>query len=264
MHFRFKKLLLLTALVITGVTLAACSNNNATNKDHTIKSGNLVIGLEGTYAPYSYHSDGKLVGFEVELGKALAKDLHLKPVFVQSKWDSLIAGIDSKKYDVVLNNVAVTSDRQKSYAFTSPYLYSKSVLMLKKGTDIKSISEIKGMKIADDPTSLNGQLAKKLGANLVSVPGFLEAISLIESGQAKGSINSKEAFFAYKQKNPNTDLTTIDIDQKIAPAQQVAGILAKNNPKLRENLDASLKKLKDNGTLTKLSNKYFGDDVTKK
>lgn len=263
MYFRFKKLLLLAAIVVTGVTLAACGNQQAANKDHTIQSGKLTIGLEGTYAPYSFHKDGKLTGFEVELGRALAKQLDLKPVFVQSKWDSLIAGIDAKKYDTVLNNVTVTPQREKAYAFTTPYLYSTSVLMIKKGTKITDVTQIKGKKIAGDLTTINGQEAKKLGANLVPVPGFSEAISLIESGQVEGAINSREAYFGFKKANPNTDITTIDASNKV-PVQDVAAILSKNNPELKNKLNAALKKLAADGTLTKLSDQFFGDDVTTK
>lgn len=262
MHFRFKKFLLLAIIVVTGVTLAACGSNQASNKDHTIKSGTLTIGLEGTYAPYSFTKDGKLTGFEVELGKALAKELDLKPVFVQSKWDSLIAGIDAKKYDAVLNNVTVTPERQKAYSFTTPYLYSKSVLMIKRGTKITDVSQIKGKKIAGSLTTMNGQEAKQLGANLVPVPGFSEAISLIESGQVEGAINSREAYFAFKKANPKTDITTIDASNKIT-TQKIAAILSKNNPELKTKLNKALKKLTDNGTLTKLSKEFFSDDVTK-
>ncbi|CAH0418731.1 transporter substrate-binding domain-containing protein [Periweissella ghanensis] len=264
MHFRFKKLLLLAAVVVTGVTLAACGNQQAANnKDHTIQSGKLTIGLEGTYAPYSYHKDGKLTGFEVELSRDLAKELGLKPVFVQSKWDSLIAGLDAHKYDAVFNNVTVSAQRAKSYAYTVPYLYSKSVLIVKKGSSIKNAGDIKGLKIAGDLTTENGRAAQKLGASVVAVPGFSEAISLIESGQAKGAFNSREAFYGFKQANPNTDLTTLDASKEI-PTETVAGVLSKNNPELKAKLDKALKKLEANGTVRKLSLQFFGTDVTKK
>lgn len=263
MHFRFKKLLLLAAVVVTGVTLAACGNQQANNKDHTIQNGKLTIGLEGTYAPYSFHKDGKLTGFEVELSRDLAKELGLKPVFVQSKWDSLIAGLDAHKYDAVFNNVTVSAQRAKSYAYTVPYLYSKSVLIVKKGSSIKNAGDVKGLKIAGDLTTENGRAAKKLGATVISVPGFSEAISLIESGQAKGAFNSREAFYGFKQANPNTDLTTLDASKEI-PTETVAGVLSKDNPELKAKLDKALKKLQANGTVSKLSIQFFGTDVTKK
>ena len=265
MKSKFRTLLITTAALLLTITLAACSNSTKKNSSasQTITSGKLTIGVEGTYAPYSYRKDGKLTGFEVELGKAIAKEMKLKPVFVQSKWDSLIAGLDSKKYDVVLNDVAITADRQKSYDFTTPYLYSKSVLIVKKGSKIKNVKEIKGKKTAESLTSNNGADAKKLGSTIVPVPGFAEAVDLIQSNRVVGALNSREAFLTYKKANPKTNLTYIDAGDAIE-AQKIAGILGKKQPALKAKINKAMQALKQNGTFAKLSHKYFGGDVTTK
>lgn len=104
---------LVAAGMIGGVVASAASY-----KSELKTKGKLTVGLEGTYAPFSYRSDsGKLTGFEVELVKAVAKKMKLKPVFVQTKFDSLVAGLDAKKYDVVFNNMSITPERKKAYAF---------------------------------------------------------------------------------------------------------------------------------------------------
>ncbi|MDY2520005.1 transporter substrate-binding domain-containing protein [Weissella cibaria] len=90
--------------------------------------------MEGGFAPFSFRTkSGKLSGFEVALAKDVAKQLKLKPVFVQTKFDSLISGLDTKKYDVVYNDMSITSERQKAYTFGREYLFTKSVLITKKG-----------------------------------------------------------------------------------------------------------------------------------
>ncbi len=68
----------------------------------------------------------------MEIGEAIAKQLKVKPVFVESKWDGLIAGLDAKRYDVVINEVGISPERQKKYAFSAPYIASKAVLIVKK------------------------------------------------------------------------------------------------------------------------------------
>ncbi len=74
------------------------------NLDAIKSAGVLKIGTEGTYAPFTYHDkDNKLVGFDVEIGEAVAAKLGVKPEFVEGKWDGLIAGLDSKRYDAVIN-----------------------------------------------------------------------------------------------------------------------------------------------------------------
>ena len=92
-----------------------------------------MIGTEGIFAPFSYHDDNdNLVGYDVEVSEALAKELGVKIKFVEVKWDSLIAGLDSDKYDLVTNQVAITAERKKKYDFSIPHTYSYPAIITKK------------------------------------------------------------------------------------------------------------------------------------
>ena len=151
---------LVAAGMIGGVVASATTVSAASYKSELKTKGKLTVGLEGTYAPFSYRSDsGKLTGFEVELVKAVAKKMKLKPVFVQTKFDSLVAGLDAKKYDVVFNNMSITPERKKAYAFAQEYLFTESVMITKKGSKIKDYSDLKGKKAAQTSSSDFGQAA---------------------------------------------------------------------------------------------------------
>ena len=92
------------------------------------------IGTEGTYAPFTYHDEsGKLTGFDVEIGTAIAQRLGVKPQFVEGKWDGLIAGLDVNRYDAVINEVAVTDARKAKYDFSDPYITSHAALIVAFG-----------------------------------------------------------------------------------------------------------------------------------
>lgn len=79
------------------------------------QSGELVIGTEGTYPPFTFHdTNDKLTGFDVELAEEVAKRLGVKPVFKETQWDSLLAGIDAKRFDMVANEVGIREDRQRN------------------------------------------------------------------------------------------------------------------------------------------------------
>lgn len=228
------------------------------------KKGTLQIGLEGTYQPYGYHEDGKLIGYEVEIGKAVAKKMKLKPVFVETQFDSLIAGLNVNKYDLVLNDMAVTKQRKAKYRFTTPYIYSKSELAVKKGNkDIKKITDIKGKKMAQTASSNNATDARNLGASIVSSSGFEQSIELVEQGRADGTINSVEAFGAYLKQKPNAKIKLISGGSKLE-TQEIAGMLNKKDKNLNKSVNKALKSLQKDGTLKKISQKYFGTDVTKK
>ncbi|WP_461214949.1 transporter substrate-binding domain-containing protein [Lacticaseibacillus sp. GG6-2] len=262
----FKKLTLALASFALLFGLAACGKTATKTSgidSELVKPGTLTIGLEGTYQPYSYHKDGKLTGFEVELGRAVAKEMKLKPVFVETKWDSLIAGLDVDKYDLILNNVAKTPQRAKKYAFTQAYTSGKSQLAVKKNnTTINAISDIKGKKMAEAVTTNNAANVRKLGGKVVPVDGFSQAIALVEQGRADGTVNDAASFYAYLKQNPKANIRLISVGSAITP-MPARGLLQKKDPKLQAGVDKALKKLKANGTESKLSKQFFGGDVTK-
>ncbi|KRL99104.1 transporter substrate-binding domain-containing protein [Liquorilactobacillus satsumensis] len=267
MKFKLKRTLLVAGIALLGVAVTACSSTKkASNNDFQSElnqKGTLTIGLEGTYSPYSYRKDGKLTGFEVELGKALAKKMGVKAKFVPTKWDSLIAGLGSNKYDVVLNNITETPARAKSYLFSDPYIYSRSVLITRKDeTGINKLSDIKGKKFAEGTGTDNEQTAKKYGAETLPSGDFATTVSLIKQGRVAGTINSKEAFLAYQKSNSTAGLKYKDVSDEKDPAKIVA-LFNKQSTKLRKKTNTALKQLRNDGTLKQLSKKYFSADITK-
>jgi cystine transport system substrate-binding protein len=266
----FKKLVKLGSVLVGAalltVGLSACgSSSKASSADNLglNHKGTLTVGLEGTYAPYSYRKDGKLTGFEVELGKALAKQMGLKAKFVPTKWDGLVAGLGSNKYDIVLNDITKTPARAKSYLFSKPYIYSRYILITSQNRkDINSLKDLKGQKFAEGTGTNNEQVAKKFGAKIVPSGDFTTSIALVKQGRVAGTVNAREAWLAYKKSNPTTGLKVKNVSAEEKPAQVVA-LFNKKSTKLRGKTNQALAKLRQNGTLSRLSKKYFNGDITK-
>ncbi len=123
---KVRSLFLLAALPLALMTSAEAQSSLAAIQS----AGVIKIGTEGAYPPFTYHDkSGKLVGFDVEIGELIASGLGVKPEFVEGKWDGLIAGVDAKRYDLVLNEVAITPERLKKYDFSDPYITSKAVVV---------------------------------------------------------------------------------------------------------------------------------------
>ena len=228
-----------------------------------IKSaGALKIGTEGTYAPFTYHdADGKLVGFDVEIGAAVAEKLGVKAEFLEGKWDGLIAGLDANRYDTVINQVGITEERKKKYDFSEPYIASKAVLIVRADDDsIKGFADLKGKKAAQSLTSNFGKLAQQSGAELVGTDGFDQSIQLVLTGRADATINDSLSFLDFKKHKP-------DANVKIAAEQENADysgiIIRKGEPELLEAINKALADIKADGTYEKISDKYFGQDVSK-
>lgn len=263
LNMKKKIILLLSTIAALVLILTGCSSNS--NQAKTKTKGTLTIGLEGTYAPYSYREDGKLKGFEVDLGKDIAKELGLKAKFVPTKWDSLIAGLNSNTFDVVINNVAMNKSREKQYIFSTPYIYSRSALIMKQDNkDIKNITDIKGKKVAAGTGTDNYNKAEKYGADIVPSADFQTSMSMIDQGRVEAAVNSKEAFLTWKKDHKNTDLKYQVISSKYIAVSKIAPIYNKKSTALRDDVNKAMKKLYKDGTMKKLSVKYFGEDITKK
>ena len=144
-----------------------------------------MIGTEGTFAPFSYYDDNdNLVGYDVEVSEALAKELGVKVKFVEVKWDSLIAGLDSDKYDLVTNQVAITAERKKKYDFSIPHTYSYPAIITKKdNTEITKMRNIKGRKFLQTGSSNFSKIVEKYNGEIVATNDWNENVSLVEQGR---------------------------------------------------------------------------------
>lgn len=268
---KFNKLLKAFSVTLAvfgaGALLASCGQSSSSAKNYKSdlnKKGEFTVGLEGTYAPYSYRDNGKLKGFEVDLAKDVAKKLDLKVNFVQTKWDSLIAGLGSNRYDAVMNNMTVTPQREKLYSFSNPYAYSYYTLITKSNSKIKDIKEIKGMNIIDGAGTDNAVVAKKFGAKVSSTPDNATGYQLIQQNRADGTVNAVPAWKFYAKHNSTKGLKEIDVPTKQQAPAATSIMLNKNSKALTKKINKALNDLRKDGTMKQLSIKYFGADITNK
>ncbi|SIT46642.1 L-cystine-binding protein TcyA [Paraburkholderia ribeironis] len=226
-------------------------------------SGVLRIGTEGSYAPFTYHDEsGQLTGFDVELATAIAQRLGVKPQFIESKWEGLIAGLDVNRYDAVINEVAVTDARKAKYDYSDPYITSHAVLIVASdNTSVKSFSDLKGRKSANSLSSNLGRIASRYGAELIPARGFDESIELLEAGRVDATVNDSLSFLDLKKREPDAKLKVVAVDSEPDGSDQSAMLIRKGSPKLRAALNKALADIREDGTYAKISQKYFGKDV---
>ncbi|EKK20252.1 transporter substrate-binding domain-containing protein [Fructilactobacillus florum] len=251
-------------LVMTGLTILGLTACGKTQTAETKTPKTLTVGLEGTYAPYSYRKDGKLTGFEVELAQKTAQRMGLKTKFVTTGWDSLIAGLNTNNYDVIFNNMAENPQRKKQFRFASPYAYSKSVIITKKDSKIKAPQDLKGQKVAEGTGTDNWNNAKKMGAQPVASPDFQTSMDMIDQGRVVAAVNSREAFEYWKKSHKSTDLVYKEVPNDVIKADVIAPMMNKKSSELNQKMNKALAAERRDGTLKQLSIKYFGTDITNK
>ena len=117
------------------------------------EKGSLVIGTEGNWSPWTYHDEeDRLTGFDVEIGRLLAEELGVEADFQEAPWDSLLAGVDAGRFDIICNGVGYTVERAKSYSFTDPYCYSKRCWSWRRTT--RRSKPLKTRRAKRPPTAL--------------------------------------------------------------------------------------------------------------
>ena len=164
-------------------TLAGCGSS----KDHlaTIQDkGEITIGLEGDWQPFSYHDkDDKLMGVDVEVAKNIAKKLGVKANIVEGKWDGLLTGLSTGTYDLVINGVDITKEREKKFDFSTPYAYDHTVLVVRNdNTTITSFDDLKGKTTANSIGSTYMELGEDYGATVKGVDDLTKCMDLVKSG----------------------------------------------------------------------------------
>ncbi len=258
-------LLLLVSVVAIGCSKEAepKKNSSATGLLVDVKAkGELVVGTEGTYAPFTFHdSTGKLAGFDVEIAEEVAKRLGVKATFVEAPWDALFAGLDSKRTDVIFNEVGIKPERQEKYDFSDGYIVSRAVVVTKKGnTEVKTFEDLKGKKSAQSLTSNYGKMAKSYGAEIVAVDSFNIGMDLLISGRVDTLLNDKLSILDYLKQKPDAP---IQIVATAKDGQPSAAMFRKDGGEIVTEVNKALKAMKDDGTYLKISEKWFGEDVSK-
>jgi cystine transport system substrate-binding protein len=225
-------------------------------------AGAIKIGTEGTYPPFTFRDkDNQLVGFDVEIGREIAKRIGVKAEFVEGRWDGLIAGLDAKRYDAVINQVGITEARKAKYDFSKPYITSRAVLIVKEDNDtIKSFADLKGKSSAQSLTSNFGKLAESHGARLVGTEGFDQSIQLVLNGRADATLNDSLSFYDFKKQKPDAK---VKIVAEADNADQSGVIIRKGEPELLAAINQALDAIRSDGTYDAISKKYFGQDVSR-
>ena len=248
-------------------TAAAASTADTaaeTELDKVKAAGKLVVGVEGTYPPFTYHDDnGELTGLDIELGKALADKLGVEVEFQEAAWDSLLIGIDTERFDTVINSVSITDERAEKYDFSDPYYYEARRVVVRADDDsIQAPEDLNGKKIATNATNAFIPWYEGQGAEIVGIDTSAEAIDLVLSGRADFLGTSVPVLNAYLDEHPDAK-NKLKEAFVIPNSEDVIAIpVRKGETEFLDAINAALAELRADGTLKAISEKYLGGDYT--
>lgn len=251
----------LASVEIKEAAAPATAEVEETTYGQILNNGYITFATEGTYAPYSYHNDSdELVGFDVEVAKAVAEKLGVEAKFTETQWDGIIAGLDAEKYDAIANQVSITEERQAKYLFSTPYTYVYGAVIVNgDNTDINSFEDLDGKDVALTVTSNWAEVAESYGGTIVSTSGFSESIQLVIQGRADATVNDNVTFLDFKANQPDANVKIVATSDE---ATESAILIRKDDSDLQEAINGALEELRKDGTLADISVKYFGEDIT--
>lgn len=255
--------------VLFAAMLCGCASSGKTDEQGDLLSqirerGTIVVAMEGTWSPWTYHDEtDTLVGYDVEIAQKIAEKLGVEVTFVEGSWDGLLAGLDDGRYDIMVNGVGITDDREKTYNFSTPYAYNRTAVIVRGDYDeITSMGDLNGKTTANTITSTYAAQAEAVGATVTGVDDLNQTIELLVQGRIDATLNAEVVYFDYIKAHPDANIKIAAYSDE---TERVAIPVRKGEDcdSLLSAINQALSELDADGTLSELSVKYFGIDISK-
>lgn len=226
--------------------------------------GPLKVAIDPTYEPFTFKSaDGQPTGFDVDVANALCEQIKRKCEFVEQVWDSMIPGLNAKKYDVIISSMSATDERKLEIDFSDKYYQTPSRIVLKKGTKFTDLASLKGKKIGVLKGSTQEKYAmdnlKPVGVVVNSYEAQDQVYLDIKSGRIDGTVADflevTGGFLSKPEGAKYEFVGPVLSDVKYFAGAAVA--LRKGEDKLKGELNEAIKAIRTNGTYKTLNDKYF-------
>ena len=279
-----KKIMALLLALCVAAGFSGCAGGKAASSgaesgadeswDKVKQAGRLVLGLDDAFPPMGYKDTqtGEIVGFDIDLAKEACKRLGIELKLQAVDWDNKQAELDNGNVDCLWNGFSKTPEREKSFLLSIPYMKNEQIILVKTDSSYHSLKDLAGKSVgvqsdSSAESALNDAANKEFKASLkevVKIDDYSKAVLEIQNGTIDAiSIDEVIARF-YLTKEPNAYRILENSDGSpisLATEDYVVGF-RKNDKALKQQIDKTLQEMAADGTMKKISEKWFGDDVT--
>lgn len=244
------------------------SSVGANNSDGSLArvkdAGKFVIGLNDAYPPMEFRDENNnIVGFDIDLGNEIAKKLGVKLEIVTTDFNGILLALQSKKFDAIISGMSITDERKKAIAFSEPYVMGGQVIAVNSGNNsIKTLNDLKGKTIGCQLGTTGQNAAEKNLKDIKELKKYqdiTQAFSELSVGRIDAVIMDAQVGGYYISKKPGEFVV---LDEAVNEEPMGIGY-RKEDKELRDEVQKILDELKKDGTLSKLSVKWFGYDAYK-
>lgn len=232
------------------------------------QAADLKVAIDPTYEPFTYKTaDGKPTGFDVDIANAICAQIKRNCVFVEQVWDSMIPGLQARKYDVVVSSLSITDERKRVIDFSDRYYKTPSAIVVKKGTAYANPASLKGKRIGVLKGSTQEKWAmgelKPAGVTVVPYEAQDQVYLDINAGRLDGTVADKvEAHGGFLRKPEGKDYGYVGPDQyETKYYGDGIGIgMRKGQKDLKDQINQAIKTIRSNGIYSTIAKKYFDFD----
>lgn len=260
-----KVLALMLSLFMMATIFTGC--NSKSSRDDSLekvkKAGVLLVGMHDDYPPMEFRNENdERVGFEIDLANAIGKKMDVKIKFVSNAWDGIFLALNSKKFDVIMSTVSITDERKKKMLFSEPIVYGGNAIFVKSdNNNIQSEKDFPGKIVGCEAGSTAQDVVSKISGikDLKKYNAVPDAFMDLKNGRIAAIVTDPMVgdYYSAKEKGVYKRLKSTLNKEPIGTA------FRKNDKALRDEFNKDFDALKKDGTLSKLSTKWFGYDIYK-
>lgn len=265
--------IILVFVVVVGSLLVGCSSSNSSSssskKDDSLAyvedKGELIVGLDDSFPPMGFRDDdNNIVGFDIDLAKEVGKRMGVKVKLMPVSWQAKEQEIQSKNIDCIWNGFGITPEREKVLTISKPYMANPQVYVVLKDSDIKTEKDLKGKTVVVQNGSTSYATIEK---DKELVDSFKELVGVEDNVKALMDLDGKGSdavamdtvvarYYMTKKPDKYRVLDTTILDEKMGVG------FRKGDYALCKKVEDTLKEMKEDKTLAKISEKWFGEDLT--
>lgn len=261
-----KKIFALCMMLVLAVTaLAGCGSNSAQKEE----SKKIVVGLDDSFPPMGFKDEkNEIVGFDIDLAKEVAKRLGREVEFKAIDWNSKEAELKSGRVDILWNGLDITDKRKENMLFSEPYMDNRQIVFVAKNGKLSVASEadLAGKTIGTQSGGTTEEYFEnkpELKSSMKEVkyyPDYINAFMDLENGRLDAVVGDEIIGRYYISKHPDEIQA---IDTVIGTVSQFGIAFRKDDQKLRDEVQKVFDEMKADGTVAKISEKWFAKDITK-
>jgi polar amino acid transport system substrate-binding protein len=245
-------------LAVGALTLTACGGSPTPAASEggvkLINSGKLTVCSDIPYEPFEFQKDGKNVGFDMDIAAEVAKDMKAELNVVDSSFEAIETGTALTQCDVSISSISITDTRKAVMDFSSPYLNDDLTLVATEASGITNIDSAKGKKVGVQQATTGAQYAKDKGLDAQQFEDTGLLVQALKAGTIDAALGNQSVLgYAIK------DDSKMKRVENYATGEKLGIAIKKGNTAMADQVNSTLKRLTDDGSLKKFETTWFGE-----